>query len=189
LGGKVIVTEKIDGANVGIIRHKDYFKLQKRGSLVDASEHYQFNFLKAWSQLYYEKLMQIPEGMVLYGELMICKHTIFYDLLPDYFIAFALADRKKNAYLHRDEMVELCDKIGLHYVPELYRGTGLKRDKLFNLIPNPSAYGSSSAEGIVVWNYNAGIRGKVVREEFHKSMDNDSRWMRKGIVKNLLKKE
>ena len=37
LDGNVTLLEKLDGANVGIIKTKDGFKLQKRGSLVDTS--------------------------------------------------------------------------------------------------------------------------------------------------------
>ncbi len=44
LSGNVIIEEKMDGANVGIIRHKNGFALQKRGSLVGPSEHEQFEF-------------------------------------------------------------------------------------------------------------------------------------------------
>ena len=90
LNREVIITEKLDGANTGIIRHKDTFRLQKRGSLVDQSEHAQFNFFKAWSYENYDKLMKIPEGTVLYGELMFCKHTVFYNKLPSFFIAFVI---------------------------------------------------------------------------------------------------
>lgn len=187
LNGQTTITEKMDGANVGIIRHKDTFRLQKRGSLVDQSEHYQFNFFKAWSQVNYDKLMQIPEGTVLYGELMIAKHTVFYDKLPDYFLAFAWADRKTDEYKHRMEMEELCAKIGLSCTPFISQGPHAK-DELFDLIPNPSAFGSEPAEGIVVWNHKNGLRGKVVREEFVKDMEDDGHWIHKQVTKNLLAK-
>ena len=181
----------MDGANTGIIRTKDAFRLQKRGSLVDASEHFQFNFFKAWSQQNYDKLMQIPQNMVLYGELMICTHTVFYDMLPDWFMAFALYDKKNNEYCHRDELVELCDMVGLQYVPEIHRGAGYHKDGLFDLIPDPATYGHMPAEGLVVWNYKANMRGKVVRAEFQKAMDEDDHWdkgpIRKNVVSNKCK--
>ena len=186
LGGNVVITEKMDGANVGIIRHKDYFRLQKRGSLVDVGEHFQFNFFKAWSQQNYDKLLQIPQDTTLYGELMICKHTVFYDMLPDYFVAFAWYNKKTNEYYHRDEMAELCDKIGLCYVPEICRGCNYSKDELFDLIPDPAAYGHKPAEGLVVWNYRAGMRGKVVRAEFQKAMDEDDHWDKGPIIKNIV---
>ena len=191
LNGHCIITEKMDGANTGIVRHKDTFRLQKRGSLVDIGEHYQFNFFKAWSQQNQDKLMQIPQDHVLYGELMICQHTVFYDMLPDWFMAFALYSNKVNEYCHRDELTELCDKIGLCYVPEICRGTGYHKDELFDLIPDPATYGHTPAEGLVVWNYKANMRGKVVRAQFQKAMDEDDHWdkgpIRKNVVSNKCK--
>lgn len=188
LGGTVSVQEKLDGANVGIIRHKDSFHIQKRGSLVGESEHDQFNLFKAWVYENYEKVMAIPEGTILYGELMFCKHTVFYDKLPDYFVAFAWCDRDTNEYYSRDEMVELCDRIGISYVPEIARGV-FNKTELFDLIPKTSNFGSEPAEGIVVWNQKNGMRGKVVREEFQKAMDRTGHWMRQKIKINQLEKK
>ena len=188
LGGTVSVTEKLDGANVGIIRHKDEFRLQKRGSLVDTSEHFQFNFFKAWSQANYNKLMQIPKGITLYGELMICRHHIFYDELPDYFVAFAMCDSKKGTYLHRDDMVSMCDSLEISYAPEITRGY-FRKNELFDLIPEKSAFSSTEEpEGIVVWNHKHNLRGKVVRESFVKDLNDTVHWQRKVITKNLVKK-
>jgi len=188
MAGNVVLLEKLDGANVGIIRHKDSFKLQKRGSLVDASEHYQFNFFKAWTQVNYEKLMKVPKDTILYGELMICKHTIFYDKLPDYFIPFAWYDRKSEVYYHYDELKYLCENIGLTPAPEIARGHFNRLD-LFDKIPNPSNFGSEQAEGLVVWNYKKGLRGKIVREQFQKSMNKSGHWTRQPVVKNLLREK
>jgi len=186
LGGNVLITEKLDGANVGIIRHKDTFKLQKRGSLVDDSEHYQFNFFKAWIYRNYDKIMQIPRNTILYGELMVCKHTIFYDQLPDFFIPFAWFDKKTSTYYSRKELEELCEQIGLTPVPVLYKGFA-DRNSLFDLIPEKSNFGSGMSEGLVVWNYKNGMRGKVVRPEFQKFMNNDGHWARRKITVNKLK--
>ncbi len=187
LNGKVTLTEKMDGANTAIIRNKNDFRLQKRGSLVDTSEHYQFNFFKAWSQANYDKLMSIPQDTILYGELMICQHTIHYDSLPDYFLAFGLFDRKSNQYKHWNDLKKLCDDIGLATVPLLEKDTTVAKTELFDMVPNPSNYGHEQAEGLVVWNYNKQMRGKVVLRKFQESIDEDGHWSRKTITKNLLK--
>lgn len=184
LNGNIFLSEKMDGANVGIIKTKDYFRLQKRGSLVDVSEHEQFNRFKAWSQINYDKLMQIPNNTILYGELMCVKHTIHYDMLPDYFLAFGLFDTKTEKFAHHLDMEELCDKIGLCVVPPIAQLSNLHRDELFDFIPDPSAYGHETAEGLVVYNHKQQMRGKVVRQQFQKSMDNDGHWTRRKIVTN-----
>jgi hypothetical protein len=184
LRGNVVISEKMDGANVGIIRHKDHFRLQKRGSLVDVGEHYQFNFFKAWTQKNYDKLMQIPENTILYGELMICRHTIYYDMLPDYFLAFAWCDRETGEYYHRLDMEEMCDKIGIYTTPMIEQTSNIYKDELFDLIPNPSTHGHKQAEGLVVWNYKANMRGKVVLKKFQDAMDHDGHWTRRKIQIN-----
>ena len=186
LNGNVTISEKMDGANTAVIRHKDYFKLQKRGSLVDVSEHKQFNMFKAWSQLNYDKLLQIPKDTILYGEFCWAKHTVYYDLLPDWFLAFAWWDRKTEKFAHQLDMEELCDNIGLHTVPFIEQTTNIYRDELFDLIPNPSAYGHEQAEGLVVYNYKQQMRGKVVLRKFQESMDHDGHWATKKIVKNKI---
>lgn len=186
LGGKVVITEKLDGANAAVIRHKDEFKLQKRGSLVSDSEHYQFNFFKAWADQNHDKIMQIPRNTILYGELMVCKHTVFYNKLPDFFIPFAWFDRRSATYFKHEEFIELCDKIGFTPAPILYQGH-IDRMSLFDMIPDMSNFSSEPAEGIVVWNPKNGIRGKIVRPEFQKFMTNSGHWRHKQITLNKLK--
>lgn len=190
LGGNVIITEKLDGANTGIIRHKDTFKLQKRGSLVGDSEHYQFKFFKAWAYQNYDKIMQLPKTSIIYGELMIVKHTIHYTELPDFFIPFALYDKSTSSFYPYDEFIDICKKIGLTPAPLVYQGF-TDRMALYDLIPQPSNFGSQfedgKAEGIVVWNPKNGMRGKVVRPEFQKFMNDDGHWMHKQLTLNKLK--
>lgn len=188
LGSEVILCEKLDGANIGLVRHKDHFRLQKRGSLVDLGEHAQFNYFKAWSQINYDKIMKIPDQTILYCELMYAKHTVFYNKLPDYVMAFAWYNKKLDFYYHRDELVGLCENIGIPYVPEITRGY-FSRDELFNFIPQVSNFGDEPAEGIIVWNHKRDLRGKVVREEFQKHMDQSGHWMHKEFTENLLRKE
>ncbi len=186
LAGEVSITEKLDGANTGIIRVRDGFRLQKRGGLVGQSEHEQFGFFTAWSQANYDKLIQLPKNTVLFGELMYAQHTIHYNKLPDYFLAFALYNYKDQEYYKRDEMVKVCESVGLCYSPEVARGH-FKRTELFNLIPKVSAYGDEKAEGIVVEKIKDGSRGKVVREEFVKHMEEDEHWSHYNVRKNLLR--
>lgn len=186
LGGIVSVQEKMDGANVGIIRTKNDFRLQKRGSLVGTSEHEQFNRFKAWSNQNYDKLMQLPINHVLFGELMFCKHTVFYNALPDYFLAFAVFDRLNEQYLHRDKLENLCNKLNISCVPEICKGF-YNKTELFDLIPSKSFYGNEPPEGVVVWNYKRQLRGKIVKKKFQECMDHEGHWMRKKITYNLLK--
>lgn len=187
LAGKVSITEKIDGANIGIIRHRDTFHLQKRGSLIGQSEHPQYGFFVAWAQTNREKLLQIPKDTILYGELCVATHTIPYNTLPDWVLAFAWYDKKNDTYFSRDEMTVMCDRAGLSYTPELFRGH-IEKNDLFDLIPDKSHFGNQKAEGIVVEKTKDHMRGKVVREEFVKNMEKDLHWSKKNIKYNKLRK-
>jgi ATP-dependent RNA circularization protein (DNA/RNA ligase family) len=186
LGGRVVITEKMDGANVGIIRHKNYFKLQKRGSLVDVSEHEQFNVFKAWSNTNYDKIMQIPKDTILYGEFMYAKHTVHYDMLPDYFLAFAWWDNNLKEFASWEDLEILCNNIGINTVPLVAITNNANKDELFEDIPDPSIFGHEPAEGIVVWNHKANLRGKIVRSQFQKAMNKSGHWASKPVTKNIV---
>lgn len=122
LTGKVTIEEKIDGANTGIIGGKKgkEFRLQKRGSLVDASEHPQFGRFKAWTMERYMDLMKLRFPYIVYGEFMWATHHIFYDSLPDWFICFDVWDGEK--YINRKEKEDFCKSFHLEVVPLLYEG-------------------------------------------------------------------
>lgn len=184
--GEMIVEEKMDGANIGIIRHDKGFSLQKRGSLVGPSEHEQFHFFNNWAHVQnYDKIMALPKGSLLYGELLYAQHTIFYDKLPDYVLIF---DVKINGkWLDYDKRIEFCQKYNFHTVPFIARGS-FDKNELMKLVPTVSKYGSM-AEGIVVKRYakHGYFRGKIVRPEFIKAHFENDDMLAYNIKKNLLK--
>lgn len=187
LGGRVIVEEKLDGANTGIIRHKSGFHLQKRGSLVGTSEHAQFQFFHNWAHYQnYEKIMKVPIGYIIYGELMYAIHTVYYDELPDYFLVFDVWH--EGRFLNYEERNDFCQKYKFHQVPLITKDF-YNVDDLFDLIPNKSEYGNEPAEGIVIKRYSKKnyTRAKLVREEFVKKVNDSDHWIHKKLKKNLLK--
>lgn len=187
LAGAVIIEEKIDGANVGIIRHKNGFHLQKRGSLVGQSEHPQFGFFHNWAYKNYDKIMAVPLGYLIYGELCWAVHTIYYDKLPDYFLVFDVIHTRSNHWLSIKERHEFCETYGFSQVPLLSIGYYDKMD-LFDLVPDESLFGEF-AEGIVVKRYRKDeyLRGKIVKPEFMKALDEeDEHWTRRELKTNKL---
>lgn len=185
LNGNVVIEEKMDGANVGIIRHKSGFHLQKRGSLVGQSEHEQFGFFHNWANHQnYEKIMALPIGHIVYGELMFAVHSIYYDKLPDYVLVFDVWDGER--YLKYDERAEFCSKHGLSQVPLISRGNYSKL-QVEQMVPSQSQYGDV-AEGIVVKRYtkNSYYRAKIVRPEFIKQMEESDHWMKYSVKRNKL---
>jgi ATP-dependent RNA circularization protein (DNA/RNA ligase family) len=186
LGAEVSIEEKMDGANTGIIRHKNGFSLQKRGSLVGQSEHAQFQYFHHWAnQLNYDKIMSVPEGYLIYGEFLYATHHLYYDQLPDYFLVFDVL--KDGEWLTRADRNTFCDAYGFHPVPLITAGYYNLED-LHQFIPDKSAYGPV-AEGIVVKRYRKGeyIRGKVVKPEFVKELEEVDHWSKGPLRKNKLR--
>jgi len=189
LAGPVIIEEKIDGANVGIIRHKNGFALQKRGSLVAQSEHAQFGFFHNWANYQnYDKIMSVPTDHLIYGELCWAVHHIYYDSLPDYFLVFDVLNTRTNAWFDRRQKEEFCKVHGFYLVPLIAEGKFSKME-LADLIPKKSAFGEI-AEGIVIKRYRKKeyLRAKLVRPEFVKEINEDGEhWTRKQLRVNKLK--
>lgn len=189
--GKITITEKLDGANTGIIGTRDGFRLQKRGSLVDTSEHEQFNFFKSWSMRNYNNLVKIPHGMIVYGELLRCVHHVKYDLLPDWFLVFGIFDRRSKRYYNWDEVIDVTTMLNLHTVPLIAQDVYMQRlevGELFDEIQDSSALRTKGPmEGIVVWNFRKQMRGKIIRSEFTTEVNLEPHWNRHPIAYHELK--
>jgi len=175
LTGKVTIEEKIDGANVGIIGSKDeteMFRLQKRGSLVEFSEHEQFKRFKAWTMERYNDLIKIRKPMIIYGEWMWATHHIFYDSLPDWFICFDIWDGKQ--YVGREQKEEICKELNLEIIPLIYHGYIDSVTEIEDMLRGKSEYSSNhDREGIVIKNQRKQMRCKLVVPEFVKEIDED----------------
>ncbi|TRZ92175.1 MAG: hypothetical protein D4R88_00815 [Methanosarcinales archaeon] len=182
LDGEVIVEEKIDGGICGISWNGDAHQAQGRGRIVHYAENSkQFHGFNKWIYENYEKIQQIPAGWIVYGEWMRACHNIFYDLLPDYFIAFDVWNGSK--FLGYDEKIQFLQKIGFEQVPFLHRGS-LRVQDIFNLVTKSKYSTCELAEGVVVKNYEKSLMGKYVRREFMEAMD--EHWLKKPLRENKL---
>jgi atypical dual specificity phosphatase len=186
LAGEVVVEEKMDGSNTGIIRHSKGFSLQKRNSLVGPSVHEQFDYFYNWANtVAYDRIMSVPGGYLIYGELLYAVHHIVYDRLPEYFLVFDIRDN--GSWLNYNERAEFCQEHGFHMVPLVARGA-FTADELHSIVPVKSAYGAL-AEGVVVKRYakHGYFRGKIVKPGFIKVLEeDDEHWSRKGVRRNGL---
>lgn len=187
LSGKVVIEEKMDGSNVGIIRHAKGFSLQKRNSLVGTSVHAQFDFFHGWAHgEAYERIMSVPSNTLIYGELLYATHHIHYDQLPELFLVFDVRRGKK--WMKYNERSEFCEKYGFHTVPLVAEGNFAK-DDLRDIVPERSAHGPE-CEGVVVKRYakHGYFRGKIVKPGFIKALnDDDFHWSRKEVTRNKLR--
>lgn len=180
LGAKVVIEEKIDGANVGIIKTKNSFSLQKRGSLVGTSEHEQFNRFHAWANTdKYDNIMAVPKGFLIYGEWAYAQHHIYYDKLPDYFLVFDVL--KGSKFLNRKQRDSFCEQYGFCQVPLIAEGYFTVLD-IEKMMPTVSKFGDR-AEGMVIKRYTKKeyMRAKVVWPDFIKEIDESQHWSKKEL--------
>lgn len=93
---EVIIQEKVDGANLGIWLTADYqLVTQNRSHTVNDKTASQWQGLGAWLTTHRAELLSIlePERHVLFGEWCKAQHSVAYNELPDYFLAFDIYDR------------------------------------------------------------------------------------------------
>lgn len=111
IGKRVIISEKMDGENSSIYR--DYYHARS----IDGRNHWSRSWIKA---LQAKIGPDIPEGWRICGENLYAKHSISYDDLEDYFLAFSLWN--EDRCLSWDESVEYFQLFGLKHPKVLYDG-------------------------------------------------------------------
>lgn len=124
-GLRLVVEEKLDGANTGIsFSPAGELLLQSRGHyLVGGGRERQFNFIKAWAQAHADWLLQrLEDRYVMYGETMSKKHSVFYDALPHHFFEFDVLDCRTGWFLSTAARRELLAGGPVLSVPVLYDG-------------------------------------------------------------------
>ncbi|WVQ63730.1 uncharacterized protein L199_001883 [Kwoniella botswanensis] len=193
---KVIITEKIDGANMGLSLSPDRSKIivQNRSHYINPTSHEQFKKLGYWVETHRDKLIRLlgrdeyfAERYLLFGEWMYATHSICYTNLPDWFIAFDLYDRSTNAFVDRKTLQSLlvlyqCDILLVPIMKELDRTP--TDEQLKGMVQRQSNFWDGRVEGIYVkWEYGGVVRkrGKVVRSDF---IAGNEHWMKRNLEVN-----
>lgn len=134
LEGEVVVTEKLDGINIGL-RFDELGKpwLFSRAHFV-GSEPW-FDRLKgqiaANARACFERL---GPRFVVYGEWLFARHTVFYDSLPAYFFVFDAFDLDEQRFLGTNERAALLDGLGFVEAPVVWRGAGRELPEVEELL-------------------------------------------------------
>ena len=176
VGKDVIITEKMDGENTTI-----YSDGYIHARSIDSGYHPS----RTWVQNYAAGL-SIPNGYRICGENMYAMHSIQYENLHNYFLAFAVW--YDDLCLDWDDAVDILNKVGIHHVPIIYRGT--YTNKVMHSIIN--SFDVDRSEGFVVrrdgsfkvdeFQYQV---AKWVRPNHVQTSDH---WMFQSIVKNNIKR-
>lgn len=145
-GRHIVVKEKLDGANAGLrLDAQGRPWLQSRGHfLTGGGRERHFDLFKQWASARASELWPVlGTRYALYGEWLYAKHTIFYDRLPHYFLAFAVLDTQTGEFLATARCRDLLIGTPICWVPSLFEGTATSSDDLLIHL-RPSAYKSEA---------------------------------------------
>jgi RNA ligase len=121
----LIIEEKVDGANAAISFAPDgQMLLQSRGHfLTGGPREKHFTLFKQWAFSLKNLLWEVlKHRYILYGEWLYAKHTVFYDLLPHYFMEFDVLDLENRQFLSTESRRQLLAGLPLVSVPVLFEG-------------------------------------------------------------------
>jgi hypothetical protein len=190
LSKPVTVEEKVDGANLGLsVDPSGRIRAQNRGDYIDGRALPQFKPLSAWLAPREEALREaLGDGLILFGEWCFARHTVAYDALPDWFLAFDVYDRAARRFWSRERREALVRRVGLASVPQLGAGSGLFDRKGIEKLVGTSRIGSVPVEGAYLrWDTGDWLaaRAKLVRQGW--VQPNEEHWSKRAIEPNRLK--
>ena len=136
-GRYLVVEEKIDGANSAVSFSDDgELLLQSRGHyLTGGYRERHFALMKQWATVQKERLFSVlGTRYIMYGEWMYAKHTVFYDMLPHYFMEFDIFDKEKGIFLDTPSRRKLTERMPVCSVPVLSEGYFKNKKDLISLL-------------------------------------------------------
>lgn len=182
----IVVTEKMDGSNVCIEADACYAR-----SHAAAPNHPSFDAFKAFHAAVKGR---ISADLQVFGEWLYARHSIGYDQLPGFFMAFGIRDLKTQTWASWEEVELWAEELGVPTVPVLAKEGWLNREwKLRTLTETlaglPSRVGRER-EGVVI-RKAAGFSdadfavsvGKWVRKDH---VQTDEHWKNQEIVRNRI---
>ena len=185
----VTVEEKLDGANLGIaVDAAGDFRLQNRGQYLLSPFHGQFTRLDMWLRDKADMLFDaLNPDLIVFGEWCAARHSLDYDLLPDWWMVFDVYDRSAGRFWSADRRNAWAAEHGLVTVPTLAAGR-FQLQELVRLVEERSSnFRQGPLEGIVVRSNGTewtDSRAKLVRADFVQSMS--EHWRSRPLEWNRL---
>eukprot|EP01134_Creolimax_fragrantissima_P000047 CFRG0047T1 len=191
----VCVEEKIDGANMGFRLDEDGYTIvaQNRSHFVCSADHAQFHKLAKWQNDHEYGIRHVlrDQHTILYGEWVYATHSVRYNELPSYFIAFDLRCLLTNTFASREELENMLQGSGIPTTPLLLNKPikEVSLQSIRRLVDRKSAYDVASAsEGVYVRIQRHGLtvdRAKIVRQGF---IAGNQRWDHGPLQMNNLQR-
>lgn len=186
---RVLATEKLDGANVGVfledgeVRVRNRTHVLRKGYLKDTPAKAQFRPLFGWAHAHKKALQQLDRQLgqptCVYGEWLWAVHGVLYPRLPAPFAGFALWKGHERSFVDPWLARDLLEAAGFPLVPEIGRGVAVDNAWLGR---RPAAFGDELLEGVVLtWGNGRNLvhRAKWVREDYQQN----HRWSDEALVR------
>ncbi|OIQ01226.1 MAG: DNA ligase [Syntrophobacteraceae bacterium CG2_30_61_12] len=187
---ELIVEEKVDGANLGLsFDAEGNIRAQNRGAYLHLPGTGQWEKLGEWLARHTDMLFEyLSDRYILFGEWCYAQHSISYNRLPDWLLAFDIYDREARRFLATSRRDRLLDEMRISKVPRLAHGRFcfVEIQKLLS----QSKLADQPAEGIYLridqgdWLEQ---RAKLVRPAFIQAVV--QHWSRSAIKPNRLQTE
>ncbi|MDG4550208.1 MAG: RNA ligase family protein [Candidatus Contendobacter sp.] len=189
LSAPVRVEEKIDGANLGLSVGPDgRLRAQNRGQYLEAPCRGQFTRLAAWlAAREIELASALGQNLVLFGEWCAARHSVEYEQLPDWFVAFDVYGRESGRFWSAARRDEFCARLGLAVAPALSEGRTSLTALRELVTTRRSRFGDGLIEGVVVRRDQGdwlGNRAKLVAPGFTQAIS--EHWRRRALTWNRL---
>lgn len=187
LQNKIVVEEKIDGANLGIsFDAEGNILAQNRGSYLQLPATGQWKKLSDWLDPRIDPFFEnLADRFILFGEWCYAQHSVSYDRLPDWFLGYDIFDKKRLKFFSCPIRDTFFCRLGISRVPVLGHGYFSFSD--LKKFLSKSKIGQEPAEGLYLrvdkgdWLVQ---RAKLVRPAFIQSIG--QHWSRSGIKTNRL---
>ncbi len=189
LSGVVTVEEKVDGANLGLSLGDDgEIRAQNRGSWLERGVHPQFQPMWSWIAQRKSVLQDVLQDQrILFGEWCYAVHSVEYNKLPDWFLAFDVFDVDAAKFWSSRRRDALLESTGICRVPHIYTGRITLKDLQKMMAEEQSRYTDGPLEGLYVRRESADWleqRAKLVRPEF--LMMIEGHWSARSLERNHL---
>jgi hypothetical protein len=188
LNRPLVITEKMDGSNTSLETDGCFARTHS-----GPPNHPSFDALKALHAII---KYSIPEGIQVFGEWCFALHSISYDTLPSYFLAFGIRDLGSSTpyWFSWSDLEAWTKDMGLTTVPLLWSGSVASEEELQaiteSLVKEPSAHGATR-EGVVVRvasDFNDTDFSKSVMKWVRKDhVQTSEHWKDQEIIRNKLK--